>query len=75
MGQIVTVKNDTCGAKSKRAIASGYEINARPVPPFTTDPMSSVPSSCAKCPRMPKIVNPANREVNVSREVTIVASR
>lgn len=65
----------TCGAKSKRAIASGYEIKAKPGPPITTDPISSVPNSCAKWPKIPNIVKPANIEVKVSNDATIVASR
>lgn len=43
--------------------------------PLTTWPISDVPVSCAKWPKMPNIVKPANKLVNVSSVVTIVASR
>lgn len=70
-------KNSTekiCGRFLNLAMASGYEMKANPAPPFTTEPMSSVPISWARCPRIPNIVNPASREVIVSRPVTIAAS-
>lgn len=49
-------------------------MNARPVPPFTTDPMSFDPVKCARWPNMANIVQPAIRDVNVSNIETIVES-
>lgn len=43
--------------------------------PLTTWAISVVPVSCAKWPKMPKIVKPASILVNVSSVVTMVASR
>lgn len=63
-----------CGMNSNFAIASGYETNASPVPPFTTAVISSIPVSCAKLPRIPKIIIPDKMDVIVSRLVTIRAS-
>lgn len=65
----------TWGKNSNRPIASGYEMNAKPAPPLTTCPTSAVPVTWAKWPKIPNIVKPANIDVNVSRVVTIVASR
>lgn len=63
-----------CGINSNFAMASGYETNASPVPPLTTAVISSIPVSCAKLPRIPKIMMPDSMDVTVSRLVTIRAS-
>jgi hypothetical protein len=55
-------------------IASGYDTNARPVPPCTTPCISSVSNSYIRFPRIENIVQPASRLVNVSSVVTIMAS-
>lgn len=55
-------------------MASGYDINANPVPLLTTFEMSLTPRLCARLPRIAKMVNPAKRLVNVSKVVTITAS-
>lgn len=44
------------------------------MPPLTTLAISSVPSSYAKLPSMPKIVNPAIKLVSVSKLVIIITS-
>lgn len=62
------------GTNSNLAIASGYEMNARPVPLLMTERMSSTPRLCARFPRMPKIVMPEIKLVHVSNDVTISAS-
>lgn len=64
----------TCGKNSNLLIASGYEMNANPVPLRTTLEISSKFRLCARLPRMPKIVMPAIRLVNVSSVVTINTS-
>lgn len=55
------------------ASASGYETKARPPPPRTTS-LISVSRSCARLPRMAKIVTPASSEVKVSVRLMIHAS-
>lgn len=55
-------------------MASGYEMNARPGPGLTTSLIFSAPVTNAKCPRIPKIMNPDNNDVNVSKTVTILTS-
>lgn len=62
-----------CGATSNLAMASGYETNASPDPPLTTD-STGRPASCARLPRMPKMVQPASMLVSVSMDVTMSAS-
>lgn len=64
----------TCGRYSNLLIASGYEINAKPVPLLTTFDISSICILCAKLPKIPKIVIPAIKLVNVSNDVTIITS-
>lgn len=49
-------------------------MNANPVPLRTTLEISSKFKLCARLPRMPKIVMPAIRLVNVSSVVTINTS-
>lgn len=63
-----------CGTTENRESASGYDINASPEPPRTTFEISFVPISCAKLPRIPKIVQPAIRLVKVSSVVIIIMS-
>ena len=55
------------------AIASGYETKASPVPADTTSE-TFLPDSCAKLPKIEKIVIPARNEVNVSIKLMIIAS-
>lgn len=55
-------------------MASGYEMNASPVPERTTFEMSSIFMLYAKLPKIPKIVIPAIKLVNVSNVVTINTS-
>lgn len=55
-------------------MASGYEMKAKPVPLFTTLEMSSIFMLYAKLPKIPKIVMPAIKLVNVSSVVTINTS-
>lgn len=64
----------TCGTALNFAIASGYDINANPVPLRTTSSILLMFRLCAKLPRIPNIVMPAIRLVTVSRLVTIIAS-
>lgn len=64
----------TCGKNWNLLIASGYETNAKPVPLLTTFDMSSIFILCAKLPKIPKIVIPAIKLVNVSNVVTINTS-
>lgn len=65
---------NNCGTNSNLAIASGYDINANPVPLLITPRISSTPRLCAKLPRIPKIVIPDIKLVNVSNDVTMSAS-
>lgn len=55
-------------------MASGYEMKAKPAPLFTTAEISSTFMLKARLPKMPKIVMPAIRLVNVSNVVTINTS-
>lgn len=64
----------TCGKNSNLLIASGYEMKANPAPLLTTLEISSICMLWAKLPRMPNIVMPAIRLVNVSKVVTINTS-
>lgn len=64
----------THGTESNLAIASGYDINASPVPPELITSPTSTFNSYAKFPRIPNMVAPANSEVNVSNVVTTNAS-
>lgn len=64
----------TQGTASNFEMASGYDMNAKPLPPELITWSTSTPNSCAKFPKIPKIVVPASREVNVSRVVTTKAS-
>lgn len=63
-----------CGRYLNFAIASGYEMNAKPAPPFTTLEMSVVFVSSARLPSMAKITQPASIEVQESIVVTIMTS-
>lgn len=70
-------KNSTakaCGSSLNFAIASGYEIKAKPAPPFTTLAISEVFVSYAKFPRMPNIMQPAKIDVTESTLVIIMTS-
>lgn len=49
-------------------------MKAKPVPLLTTFDMSSIFMLCAKLPKIPKIVIPAIKLVNVSNVVTINTS-
>lgn len=64
----------THGTASNLAIASGYDMNARPVPPPPMTSATSTFNSCAKFPSIPNIVAPASSDVNVSNVVTTKAS-
>lgn len=55
-------------------MASGYDMNANPVPLLTTVEISVVFRLYARLPRIPKMVVPARRLVKVSKVVTIIAS-
>lgn len=55
-------------------MASGYDMNANPVPLLTTVEISVVFRLYARLPRIPKMVVPARRLVKVSKVVTIMAS-
>lgn len=55
-------------------MASGYEMNARPGPGLTTSLISSAPVTKARCPKIPKIMNPDNNDVKVSKAVTMLTS-
>lgn len=57
---------NTCGAISNFEIASGYESNAIPDPPWITWERSSLPVISARLPRMPKTITPAVIDVKVS---------
>lgn len=54
-------------------MASGYDIKAKFQLELTTDSIS-FPVCSDKYPKIPKIVNPAIKLVNISIEVTIRAS-
>lgn len=49
-------------------------MKARPVPPFTTLPMSVMPVCLAKLPRMPNVMQPAIIEEHESIVVMITMS-
>lgn len=49
-------------------MASGYEINAKPVPPVFITSWTSTFSLSAKCPKIPNIVVPDSSDVNVSNK-------
>ena len=55
-------------------MASGYEINAKPVPPDLTTSGTSTFILWARLPKMPKMIRPERHEVKVSRVVTTMAS-
>lgn len=71
---IKNVDENNCGNVSNFAIASGYATKANPVSPFTTDDMSSVPTSCAKFPNIPNIIIPEVNDVIVSTIVIVAAT-
>lgn len=70
----IKLKKLTQGTDSNLAIASGYEMKASPVPPDLTTSLTSTPILCAKFPKIPKIIVPAKRDVNVSKRETTSAS-
>lgn len=55
-------------------MASGYEMKAKPGPGLTTSLISSAPVTKARCPKIPKIMNPDNNDVKVSKAVTMLTS-
>lgn len=65
---------NNCGNNLNFAIASGYEMKAKPAPPFTTFDMSLVFVSNARLPSIPKMTQPASIEVHESIVVTIMTS-
>lgn len=72
---LAQANSPTWGTNVNLEIASGYEINAKPLPPLLmTFPMSVSPTLWARFPRIPKIVKPPSKLVNVSSVVTIIAS-
>jgi len=55
-------------------MASGYEMKANPAPPFTTLPISELPVSRARLPRIPKVMQPAIMDEQESMVVIITMS-
>lgn len=56
-------------------IASGYEMNAKPVPPPAASTwLGGTPITKARLPRIPNMVTPDSNDVKVSNVVTTSAS-
>ena len=70
---IAKKRKDQSGEIGNLVTRSGYDTNARPVPPLKTS-LTSTPSSLAKNPKTEKIANPATTEVRQLPKQMIIVS-